>query len=254
MNPRRRWGGINPAQLVVFVGLAVLCIILLANAYRFFVPSALTVEKTEVVEALEVIGGLSPLRKNGVQVAQAESLRGGGSSRLVITRAAPDGEFLRMLHLPVNSSDISVQSDGHPVTVVLLLARTETNPLRADASSPDPNVDIMELLFTSPTLQPAPAGTKGNNKFTSNNGMVVTAGVEMGPSGVVSLGDSLELTFTLDPHSSAWVEMPRTIRLQHSAVGTENLSLGILIPRNAPGTGPYKVFILGEEVASIERK
>jgi hypothetical protein len=271
MYRRRRLGAVNPAALVVFVGLAILCAILAVNAYKFFVPSALAVEKTEVVEALEVIGGLSPLRKNGVQVAQAESLRGGGSSRLVVTRTAPDGAFLlvrgpvsagflagkipldKMLHLPVNATDISVQSDGQPVNAMLMLARTETNPLRADASLPE-DVDLFDILYVSSTLQPAPAGTKTDGKFTSNNGMVVDAGAAMGRTGAVGLGDSLELTFTLDSLSSAWVEMPRTVRLQHSAVGAENLDLGILIPRSAPGTGPFKIIILGEEVASINRK
>jgi hypothetical protein len=109
-------------------------------------------------------------------------------------------------------------------------------------------------LYVSSTLQPAPAGTITDGKFTSNNGMVVDAGAAMGRTGAVGLGDSLELTFTLDSLSSAWVEMPRTVRLQHSAVGAENLDLGILIPRSAPGTGPFKIIILGEEVASINRK
>jgi hypothetical protein len=271
MKPHTRVGAFNPAPIVIFVGLAILCAILLANAYRYFVPAAFGVEKSEVVEALEVIGGLSPLRKNGVQVAQAESLRGGGSSRLVVTRPAPDGGFLlvrgsvaagflsskipldKMLHMAVSASDIVVQSDGQPVTVTLLLSRTETNPVRADASVPE-DVELFDVLYTNMTLQPAPAGTKTDGKFTSNNGMVVDAGATMGQQGAVSLGDSLELTFTLDPKSSAWVEMPRTVRLQHTAVGAESLNLGILVPRNAPGTGPFKVIILGEEVASINRK
>jgi hypothetical protein len=236
------------------------------------VPSAFSIDKTEVVEALEVIGGLSPLRKNGVQVAQAESLRGGGSSRLVVTHPAPDGAYLlvrgpvsagfladkipldKMLHLPINSTDISVQSDGQPVSgVMMLLSRTETNPLRADASIPD-DVDLFDILYVNTILTPAPAGTKTDGKFTSNNGMVVDAGAAMGRQGAVSLGDSMELTFTLDPLSRAWAEMPRTVRLQHTAVGAENLDLGILIPRSAPGTGTFKIFVMGEEVASVKRK
>jgi hypothetical protein len=267
---RHPLGAVNPAALVVFVGLAILCAVLLVNGYRYLMPSALTVEKTEVVEAIEVIGGLSPLRKNGVQVAQAESLRGGGSSRLVVTHPAPDGAYLlvrglvsagfvadkipldKMLHLPINTTDISVQTDGQPVNAMLLLSRNE-NPVRADASLPE-DVELLDILYVNTTLQPAPAGTKTDGKFTSNNGMVVDAGTAMGRQGAVSLGDSMELTFSLDAVSKAWVEMPRTVRLQHSAVGAENLNLGILIPRSAPGTGPFKVIILGEEVASINRK
>lgn len=270
MHRRLRLGAGSPAALVVFVVLAILCLVLAANAFRNLLPSALEVEKTEAVEALEVIGGLTALRKNGVQLAQTESLRGGGSSRIVVTRPAPDGAFLlvrgpvsagyladkvppdKMLHVAVNSADIVVQSDGQPVAVTLLLTRTETKPLRADANIPD-DVDLAEILFVNTTL-PVPVGTKADGKFTSDNGMVVEAGTALGSTGAVSLGDSLELTFTLDPQSSAWIEMPRTVRLQHSAMGAENLSLGLLIPRNAPGAGPFKIIILGEEVASIKRK
>src|SRR5690606_24305319 len=89
-----RVGAANPAPLVIFVCLAVLCAILISNAYRYFVPPPFVVERTEIAEALEVIGGLSPLRQNGLLVAQAESLRGGGSSRLVITHPALDGGFV----------------------------------------------------------------------------------------------------------------------------------------------------------------
>lgn len=269
---RQRIGAINPAQLVIFAGMAILCVVLLANAYKFFVPSAYTIDKTDVVEALEVMKGVSPLRKNGVPLAQAESLRGGGSSRLVVTRPAADGAFElatgkvshgfvagklpldKMLHLAVNANEIIVTCDGQPVQAVLLVPRTETNPLRVDAVSSDPEVDVVSTLFTNQTLLPAPAGTTSPGKFVSNNGMSVDTGLDMGKTGAVSLGEALELAFTIDPLSSAWVEMPRTVRLQHTAVGSEDLLLGILIPRNTPGTGAYKVTMFGEEVASIPRK
>jgi hypothetical protein len=270
MDRRTHQGAVNSAALVVFAGLVILCTILLSKGYRYLVPPAFTVEKTEVVEALEVLGGLSPLNQNGLQVAQTESLRSGGSSRLVVTRSAPDGAYLlvrgpvsagflkdkipldKMLHLPINNSDISVQSDGQPINAMLLLTRSN-HPVRADANIPA-DTNPFDALYVNNILQPAPAGTKVDGKFTSNRGMIVDADTTRGQEGPVSLGESLELTFTLDPLSKAWIEMPRTVRLQHSAVGAENLDLGILIPRNAPGTRPFKIVILGEEVASINRK
>lgn len=269
---RQRSGAINPAQLVIFAGVAILTAILLANAYKFFVPSAYTIDKTEVVEALEVMKGVSPLRKNGVLLAQVESLRGSGSSRLVVTRPAPDGAFElatgkvahgfiadklpldKMLHLAVNANEILITCDGQPVPAVLLVPRTETNPLRVDAVSPEPEVDVVSTLFTNQTLLPVPAGTTTPGKFVSNNGMSVDTGLDRGKTGAVSFGETLELAFTIDPLSNAWVEMPRTVRLQHTAVGAEDLHLGVLVPRNTPGSGPYKVTLFGEEVGSIPRQ
>jgi hypothetical protein len=270
MDRRSLQGAVNSAALVVFMGLAILCAILLAKGYRYLVPPALTVEKAGVVEALEIIGGLSPLNKNGLQVAQAEPLRSGGSSRLIATRSAPNGAYLlvrgpvtagflkskiplnKMLHLPINNADISVQSDGQQINAIVLLTRSE-NPIRAEASLPE-NVNLSEVLYVNNTLEPIPVGTKADGKFTSNNGMTIDAGTTARQQGPVGLGESVELTFTLDPFSKAWVEMPKTVRLQYSAVGAENLNLGILIPRNAPGRGPFKIMILSEEVASIDRK
>lgn len=264
-----RFAKVNPVVVAVVPAAVFFSILLIYNAYKVVAPSAFTIAKSEEVEAMEVMQGLKALRSNGVPLAQAESLRGGGSSRLIVTHPARGGGFLltrgevshgflmdkleldKMLHLRFARNEIQVLANNKPVDAVMLLARTETTPLRVDAVSPQPDVDIFDTLFANQTLVPVPPGLVTAEKFTSDQGMLIETGMGAGRQGVVSFGDSLELEFTLDPQSLGWVEMPRRMAMQHTAVGGESLLLGVLIPLSQGSRGPFTIQMFGETIATV---
>ncbi len=271
-----RRGGVNQVLIAIVPPIIFLAGLLVYNAYKWVVPSAFTVDRTTTVEALEVLDGINPLGKAGLFIPQPQSLRSGGSSRLVVSRAADDGAFIlvtgqisasflqekipldRMLHLQFLRNSIRVESAGESVEAVVLILRTETNPLVVEAPSVDSPVSS-SALFADQSLLPVPAGTTFPTMFVSNNGMSVACSLgegsgTIGPVDLSSLVVSSQLEFTLDPESSAWIEMPKTLRFQHTAIGMENPEIGLLIPRDAAGSDPFEIVLLGEPVATIQRR
>ena len=47
--------------------------------------------------------------------------------------------------------------------------------------------------------------------------------------------------------------MPKMYRVQHTAVGTEDLELAIIIPLD-DGTDPFEIMMFGEKVATVRRR
>jgi len=265
---KSRCGKIERVQIILLPPLLFIAGIAAYNAFLWISPPACSITKTEKVEALEVISRISPHRKNGLPVAQAEPLRGGGGSRVAVTRPAADGAFLlasgaisysylldnikpdKMLHVKLSASDIRVESDGQPVKAILLLPRHETTPLQIDGLSLMPDESVFDRIFTKQTIQPVPAGKITGGSFTSDSGMLVDAGVGSG-NNPLSIGGLITLDITIDADSSAWVEIPRTHRIQSMVVGGEDLEIGFLIPYNDDITKSYQVHFLGQQIANI---
>jgi hypothetical protein len=263
-----RRGKIERVQVILFPPLIFIGGIILYNTYLTFSPPALTIVKTEQVEALEVINRISPNRKNGLLLPQAQSLVGGGSSRLAVARPALDGAFIlvqgfvnhtflyeksppdRMFHISIGNRKIRVESDGQPVAAILLLPRYETAPLRIEGIALTPDQEILSRLFTDQTILPVPAGELTGGKFVSNNGMTVDTGIGA-DSSALSLGGIFTLDITIDPESTAWVEMSKNTRVIHMAVGNEDLNIGLLIPHDGDPTKTYQVFMFDEQVATV---
>jgi len=272
MQKLRRHGKANQMLIAIIPPVVFFSGLMLYNAYKWFVPSPFTVAQTETVEALEVLDGVSATAKNGLPIPQPQSLRNGGSSRLVVSRPAADGAFTlvtghiwpgflkeknsldQMLHISFSRSSIRVESGGEPVDTVVMLPRTHISPLVVDAPSSLLNVDTQSELFASQTLLPVPAGSATPVKFTSDNGMSVECAFAIGKSGTISFGTTPQMEFSLDSMSSAWIEMPKTYRIQYQAVGAENLEIGLLISTDDGGTEPYTVQMFGEQVATIRRR
>lgn len=266
-----RHGKVNPVAAALVPPVIFLAGLMVYKAVKVVAPSALTIDKTQKVEAMEVIKGISPVTKKGLEIPQAASLRGGGSSRLVIAHPTENGAFLlvsgtisagflgdkieldKMLHLRFSRSQIEVTSGGEPVDAVMLYSRLETNPLIVDDPNTNPEISVLDLLFANQTLKPVPPGYLKDNYYESDNGMRIEFSMSMGRSGTISLGDVPQLNFKLDPESTAWVEMPRTVRVQHKAIGTEDLKIGILIPQD-DGTEPFVITMLDEEIATVRRR
>ena len=264
---RRRHGKIDRLQLILLPPCLFFAGVLLYNVFRFVSPPAFAVEGVETVEVLEVVGKLSPLRANGLLCAQAESIEGGGSSRLVIARPAVDGPFLlvrgnvlhgflvekvgldNMLHLKIDTSKIAVEVNGEPVEAILFGPRKETAPLRVANVTVGPEEDVISILYANQTIQPAATGQSSAGNFTGDNGMLVKCGVGVGRGGPANLGEQFELQFTLDELSSAWIEMPKSVRLASTAVGAENWDIGLLIPIDKR---PAQIRMFDEVVATVD--
>ena len=256
-------GKVNPLMVAAVPPIIFLAGLMVYNIYRAVVPPAFTVdnEQTGQVEAMDVIGQISPIRSNGLPIPQASSLRAGGSSRLVITHKANNGAFLlvsgtissgflidkvpldNMLHLKFPSTNVRVQSGGETVKSFLFYSRKETAPLRTADPNTNPDVSVLSLLFTTPVIKPVPPGIIYPGKYVSDNGMTIEC---------LGGGFSSGLEFSLDDDSLAWIETPRNIAIQHTAIGTDDLPIGILIPLD-DGTDPYSIIMFGEEVASVDR-
>ena len=166
---------------------------------------------------------------------------------------AEKNELDKMLHFRFSRSNFRVESDGEPIDAVLLFPRTQTNPLRLDDPNTNPEVSVMDLLYTNTTLKPIPPGFIEGTKYESDNGMVIEVGMGFGKSGALNLGEVPQLNIKLDSNSTAWVEMPSTVRKQHTAIGTEPLDVGLLIPLKGSGSGPFVIKMFGDEVATIPR-
>lgn len=63
ITPRR--GKVNQLLIATIPPIVFLAGLMLYNAFRFVMPASFSVEKTRSVEALEVIGGMTPLAKMG---------------------------------------------------------------------------------------------------------------------------------------------------------------------------------------------
>ncbi len=266
-----RRGKVNQLLIATIPPIVFLAGLMIYNAYRFVKPADFSVEKTRAVEALEVIGGVSPLAKNGLPIPQPQSVRAGGSSKLVVTRQASDGDYImvsgsisagylaskieldKMLHLRLQRRDFRITSDGEEIGAIVLVPRTETNPLVVDDPSTDPNDPAFGNLFVNPSLLSIPAGTATAGQFVSDNGMSVQATPSLGNTGSLGM-PAAQLHFTLDADSKAWVTMPTTYRVQHTAIGSADVQIGILIPRNAGSGGSFEVNILGESVATVSQR
>ena len=271
MQASSRCGKVNPVFMAVIPPIIFLAGLMIFNAFRAVVPTAFAVQSTQQVEAMEVIKGISPTTKNGLPVPQAASLRGGGSSRLVIAHPASDGAFLmvsgsvssgfladkagldKMLHLKFDRSRIQVESGGNPVDAVLFFPRKETNPVVVDDPNTNPEVSVMSLLYSNITLKPIPPGTIEGTTYTSDNGMKIEVEMSMGRSGAISFGDVAQLNIKIDSQSTAWIEASRSIRQQHKAIGTEDLEIGLLLPLKNSGTESFVIKMFDEEVATIPR-
>lgn len=271
MRRAERRGKTNQLLIAIVPPIVFLAGLMIYNAYKFVMPSAMTVDKTRVVEALEVIGRLSPLTSNGLPIPQPQSIRAGGSSVLVVTRPAQDGDYIlvtgmvsasflqdkigldKMLHIKLERSNITVESGGESVEAVVLVPRTETEPLTVDDPTTDPDDPAIAKLYKEPKFVTAPAGSISGRTFTSDNGMTVDCQAAFGTSGTLGM-PAAQLHFTLDPDSSAWIQMSHNYRIQHTAIGTEDLEIGLLIPREAPGKESFDVKILGESVATVRRR
>lgn len=270
MGKNLRWGKTNQALIAVFPAVLILSGVMVYSAYKWFVPDAFSVVKSRRAEALVVLDGFSCQTKKGLPIPQTQSLRRGGSSRLIISHPAPDGKYLlvsgpisagymiekipldTMLHLEFSSSQIRVESGGEEIAAVVMVPRTETTPLVVDAPSMlVAEGEVPPMPFDEDGEIPRPAGAVSGSSFNSDNGMSVQYTGAVGQSGTISLGDVAQLQFTLDESSRAWVEMPRKYRIQHQAVGTSDLEIGILIPQNPANTEPFEIYIFGEKVASV---
>ena len=274
INSRRRSlrsGKVNPIAVALVPPIIFLAGLMVYNGFRAVVPEALAISKTQQVEAMEVLKGIASTTKKGLEIPQAASLRAGGSSRLVIARPANDAAYLlvagtisasfigekveldRMLYLRFSRSALRVESGGKAIDAVLLYARTETNPLVVDDPSTNPEISVFDLLFANQTLLPVPGGMLYSNRYESDNGMKIEVTMSTGQSGAISLTDVPQLNFKIDSESTAWIEMPKTVRVQHKAVGTENLNLGMLIPLDDGGSDPFTISLFNEQVASVNR-
>lgn len=189
----------------------------------------------------------------------------------MITRPASEGHYIlltgtisagylqdkieldKMLHLRLQSQDIRVTSGGEPVEAFVLVPRTQTNPLVINDPTTDPNDSAYGNLYTNPVLLSVPEGTTSMGKFTSAGGMTVQANQSLGNTGSLGM-PAVQINFTIDADSSAWVTMPHTYRVQHTAIGMEDVAIGILIPRDTPGEDSFEVVILGESVATVRRR
>lgn len=265
----KRQGKVNPLLIAILPPIVCLAAVMVYSAFRWAVPAALTVERTDRVEALEVLGGINPLQQNGLLISQRQSLRTGGSSRLIFTRPAGDGYFTlvsgtisasylkskiemdKMLHLKIDRQDLRVEQDGEEVASVVMFPRKETTPLVVDDPTIDPNNPAIANLYVSPTLLNNPPGAATGTKFVSDNGMTVDCTATMGSSGTISLAPVNQLEFKIDGGSTAWVQMGRSVRVQATAVGTEDLEVGILIPSDADANERFDVFLLGDKVATV---
>ena len=261
-------GKIERVQVIMLPPLLFIAGIAVYNAYLWISPPAFLSEKTERVEALEVISRISPHRQNGLAVAQAEPLRGGGSSRVAVTRPAADGAFLlargaisyaflmeniqpdKMLHVKLLASDIRVESEGQPVEAVVLLPRHETTPMKIAGISLVPDESVFDRLFSKPTILPVPKGKFTGGSFVSDNGMKVDTGLGSG-GGFLAAGGLISLDVTLDSLSSAWVELPKTHRIQSMVVGGEDLEIGFLIAYDGDLMKSYQVQMFGQQIANI---
>ncbi|MEM8945753.1 MAG: hypothetical protein AAGD11_11260 [Planctomycetota bacterium] len=271
MQDSLRHGKVNPVAIALVPPIIFLAGLMIYSGFRAVAPSALTIASTQRVEAIEVIKGISPVTKRGLEIPQTASLRSGGSSRLVIAHSASNGAFLlvsgtisagfigekveldSMLHLKFARNTFRVESDGKPVDAFVFYCRLETKPLIVDDPNTNPEVSTMDLLFANQSIGPVPPGMLYADRYESDSGMKIEATMSFGPSGTMGLGEVAQLNFKLDPSSTAWIEMPRNVRLQHKAVGTENIDVGILIPLNDRGSGPFSISMFGEEVASVGR-
>ena len=271
MRKTHRLGKVNQLLIAALPPIIFLAGLILYNVFRFVMPAAFSVDKTRKVEALEVMGGISPLSKNGLPIPQPQSLRAGGTSKLVISRPAADGDYLlvsgvlsasflkskieldRMLHLNLSKNDVWVESDGERVEAFVLLPREYDDPLEVDDPTTDPNDPVFYRLYQNPVLLTTPQGSASGGSFFSDNGMEVKCESGTGTTGTLGM-PAVQLLFTMDPDSSAWVTISRNYRVQHTAIGTADLALGVLIPRDAPGEGSFQIVVLGESVASIGRR
>ncbi len=271
MRVTARRGKVNPVLVALVPPIVFLAGLMVYKGFRTVVPSAFSIASMQRVEAMEVIKGVSPTTKNGLPIPQNTSLRSGGSSRLVIARPANNGAHLlvsgsisagflaekneldKMLHFKFGRHSIEVESGGESVDAVLFFSRTETKPLRLDDPNTNPDISVFDLLYNNITLKPVPPGFIEGNKYTSDNGMTIDVSMGLGQSGAITLGEVPQLNISVDSGSTAWVEMPSTVRQQHTAVGSKPLDIGILIPRKAKGSEPFVIKMFGEEVATIPR-
>ena len=267
----KRRGEINRLQIILLPPAIFFSGLILYNVYKWFSPSALTINSSKQVEALEIMRGVSPTKKNGLIVDQADSLQAMGNSRLVVTRPAKDGAFRlvsgrialsyllekigmdRNLRVNLTKNELRVLADGKAVDAVVLLPRNQTDPLRVDAPSLAEDQELTDVIFTNQTLTPIPKGKVEDLKFTGDSGLTVDVGFGVGEASPVSLltgGGGGELHIKLDANSSAWVEAPSTIRVQNTAVGAEDVDIGLLIPHSG-GAKTYEIHISGESVATV---
>ena len=264
MGSTLRAGKSNQALIAIFPIVLILSGLMVYNAYKWFSPDPFIVAKSQRVEALEVLDGFMGVTRKGLPIPQPQTVPRGGSSTLIITHpVVEDGpyqlifgrisasymidkiELDRMLQLRVNANQIKVESGGEAVEATILVPRTKTEPLLVDAPTSDSPEGEQPEYFVNKILLPAPTGTIEGLSFESDNGMVVE-----GPEDFDFLG---QLEFQLDEDSQAWLTMPKMYRVQHTAVGTEDLELAIIIPLD-DGTEPFEISMFGEKVATIRRR
>jgi hypothetical protein len=271
MKKTTRHGKANPMLVAIVPPLIFVVGLMLYSVFKWAAPSPFTIDKVQTVEAIEVIGKISPTTKNGLLIPQAASLRAGGSSRVVVSRPHDRGAFFLvsgfvsagfiqeknpldgMLRLKFGRDRFYVESGGERVDAMLLVPRDETNPLYVDVPNVEVGIDPMTLLFPGDSIGPQPAGILYTDKFESDNGMSIVTTIAIGQSGMMGMAEVPQFNFKLDPSSSGWVEAPRNISLQHKAVGTEDLGIALLIPLESTGDGPLSIVMFGEEVATVSR-
>lgn len=271
MMPASRRGEISKLQIIVLVILIIAAGLFFQRIKTWVSPPPIILGDVIRVEALEVMNSVMAVTKNGQAIDQTAALGSGGSSRLVATRPAASGDYVlipgtvsfgflkekigmdRMLLIKVDKDHFKVLSGDKPVPAIVVLPRTEKNPLRVIMPSVDIDVDPMSLLFTNQTIQPVPAGKVSKGSFKGNSGLTVTTAINIGKQGYASQSEGVQFEFTLDDQSSAWVEMPNTIAYGDRAVGGENVGVGFLIRRDVASTEPYDIYLVGERVATVPR-
>jgi hypothetical protein len=267
-------GKVNPVLLAVVPPLLFVSWLMVSFAFRLVAPAPFTLDHDSggTVEAIEVLHKIKTTTKKGLLIPQSASLRAAGNSRVVVTHPHPEGDFLlvagrvsasflqaqksldRMLHLELGRNQLRVESGGETIPVLLLLPRHESNPLYVDVPSVEMGVNPMALLFPDATIGPQPGGVLYSDHFLSDQGMSITATIGIGPSGTMGLGDAAQFNLVLDDESHGWVEAPQTVRIQHTAVGTQDLDIGLLIERDPNGSAPYQIFLFGQPVATVSRR
>ena len=252
---------IDKAQLLIFPPALIISAILIYQAYKWMVPSALTIEKIEVVDVVQAFRGLTPLRKNGLLFHQSEPMSDGGSSRLLVTRESDQGthvlvrgrishgflgskiELDKMINLRINTKEFQVEADREPVPFILLTPR-ET-PVEVEIGSMPENMlpeDIAPTQLTGLTVAEDP-----NQRVNNADIDVEIQGAAGG--GLMSL--RVEVKFNAD--ARAWIELPGSLRLPSPAVGGEDLHVGFLIPLDS-ASGRYAIRLFGDRVARLPRK
>lgn len=254
-------GKIDKAQLLIFPPALLISAILIYQAYRWMVPHALTIDKIEVVNVVQALDGITPLRKNGIMFHQSEPLADGGSGRLFIARASDQRTHVlvqgciahgflgskipldKMINLRVNTKEFTVEADREPVPFILLTPRT--TPVQVEFGNMPESTTPLSLLGM--------AASEELGQDVANTGIDVELQPSAQGGGLMGGLGTVRFDVKFNPGATAWIELPRSPNLPSPVMGGVDLEVGFLIPLDSNVSGRPAIRLFGERVARLPR-